>query len=145
MPTPNAYRNDYLHLVLNKPSIPSLRGNSSIRSAYGFVISPSAELANGGVFGSPTAGPQFIESPSVSRSAGLPSSRETSFGSSKVTPPRSRRLSRRWSDTSLAAWKVQVDQAMPCLPPTFYSPYNFNVPANYRNFTRPSANVSLKR
>ena len=137
----NPHRNDYLNLVLNKPSVPSLRGNASIRSAYGFVISPSAELANGSCFGSPV--PHFIESPSVPRSAGLPSSREVSLGS-KGTPPGNRRLSRRWSDTSLAAFKAQSELVVPCLPPTFYSPYNYKAPARFRDFTRPSANVSLE-
>lgn len=140
------YGNEYLNIVLNKPGVPSLRGGTSLPSAYGFVISPSAELANGSSFGSP-ARPHFFESPVIPRSAGLRGSRDASFGStSSCTPNRGRALSRRWSDTSLAAWKVQSESAVSCLPPTFYSPYNYTgkVPARYRNFTRPSANVSRK-
>jgi hypothetical protein len=135
---------EYLNLVLNKPSMTSLKGASSVRSAYGFIISPSAELANGGTF---SCSPSFAESPIIPRSAGLPKSRDTSFGSNEDTShwkepsQRNRALSRRWSDGSLAAWNAQEQLVVPCLPPTFYSPSGFVAPT--RNFTRPSANVSL--
>jgi hypothetical protein len=138
--------NEYLNLVLNKPSYSSLRGAPSVRSAYGFIISPSAELANGSSFASPVS--HFIESPIIPRSAGLSKSRNASHESSSKgsSPQGGRALSRRWSDSSLAAWKVQQELAVRCLPPTFYSPYGFNAPSpssGYRSFTRPSANVSF--
>jgi hypothetical protein len=141
-------RNEYLNLVLNKPSYSSPRGAPSVRSAYGFIISPSAELANGSSFASPVS--RFIESPIIPGSAGLPKSRDASFESvakngSKDSSRRSRTLSRRWSDSSLAAWKAQTELAVPCLPTTFYSPYGYSAPSGYRDFTRPSANVSFRQ
>ncbi|KIW02142.1 uncharacterized protein PV09_06628 [Verruconis gallopava] len=133
---------EYLNLVLNKPSFSSLRDSPSIRSTYGFVVSPATELANGSTFDSPIT--RFIESPIIPRSAGLSMSRNVSLESKTTeTTPHGRALSRRWSDGSLAAWKAQSEKAVPCLPPAFYSPYGYIAPGCYANFARPSTNEDV--